>query len=363
MTKEERVDFKLTDSTTMDSVATYSDILYYLKSKQNSSEHRDFHLLLGNGFSIAYDEKIFSYNALSSFILQSNNEFIKKLFDLIGTTNLETIMLHLDIMEKIVQQMKSVSDNLLEELKEAQDSLRKEFVTALEEMHPEHVFKLTDNECTSCHAFLNDYIQSNGNIFSSNYDLLLYWVTMRNKMMNAIDGFGRENDGTPENPDYDCLSWGKHKNAQRVFYLHGALFLFDEGSHVTKAIYDGDHLLKNIKAKIDNRLYPIFVTAGSAEQKMIQITHNQYLKYCYDNLSSISGSLVTLGLSFNENDSHLIKAINAAHRKDPNTRLWSVYVGVFCEKDLNHIKSIKDKYFDKDLKVNVYNAGTAKIWR
>jgi hypothetical protein len=37
----------------------YGDIIKYLRDKD-----RKTHLLLGNGFSIAYDHQIFSYNAL-----------------------------------------------------------------------------------------------------------------------------------------------------------------------------------------------------------------------------------------------------------------------------------------------------------
>lgn len=38
---------------------SYSDVVKYLEKRK-----REKHLLLGNGFSIAYNPKIFSYNAL-----------------------------------------------------------------------------------------------------------------------------------------------------------------------------------------------------------------------------------------------------------------------------------------------------------
>lgn len=77
-------------------------------------------------------------------------------------------------------------------------------------------------------------------IFSTNYDLLLYWVVMRSNNKNCIDGFGRdiENDTREYIPDEDLefseLRWGKHKDSQNIFYLHGALHIFDMVSEIVK---------------------------------------------------------------------------------------------------------------------------------
>lgn len=51
----------------MEKLQSYSDILTHLHS-----ENREHHLLFGNGFSVAYDKGIFSYNALNSLILESD---------------------------------------------------------------------------------------------------------------------------------------------------------------------------------------------------------------------------------------------------------------------------------------------------
>lgn len=42
---------------------TYAEVVESLSKKK-----RKVHLLLGNGFSMAYDPKIFSYNALYDFV-------------------------------------------------------------------------------------------------------------------------------------------------------------------------------------------------------------------------------------------------------------------------------------------------------
>ncbi len=43
---------------------SFDDVL----SSIGKNHDREFHLLLGNGFSMAYDPTIFSYNALHGFI-------------------------------------------------------------------------------------------------------------------------------------------------------------------------------------------------------------------------------------------------------------------------------------------------------
>lgn len=47
----------------MEQIQSYSDVLKHLHEKK-----RIHHLLLSNGFSVAYDKKIFSYNALNNLI-------------------------------------------------------------------------------------------------------------------------------------------------------------------------------------------------------------------------------------------------------------------------------------------------------
>ncbi|KAA6318947.1 hypothetical protein EZS27_031099 [termite gut metagenome] len=214
-------------------------------------------------------------------------------------------------------------------------------------MHPEHVFKIPEEKSLACCAFMEDYLANNGYVFSSNYDLLLYWVLMRNTSKNAGDGFGRELENPLEGeyipdyePEYSELRWGKHKDSQSVFYLHGALPFFDTGIDVIKEEYDGDYLLDKIKARMEKKEYPIFVTAGNAIEKLTHIMHNKYLSFCYDALSSITGSLITFGFNFGDNDTHIIDAINKAAQQPKPNRLWSIYIGVYSDNDYAHIKEI-----------------------
>jgi len=339
----------------------YYDVLEYLKK-----EKRKTHLLLGNGFSISYDAKIFSYNALSEFIDRVDDERLHKLFGIIKTNNFELLMKQLDDFSRIAK-IFGANKLFINKVKKTSEKLKGVLINAIKELHPEHVFTIPEEKNKACASFINYYIKNGGNIFTANYDLLLYWILMRNGLENAIDGFGREvedaGEYVPEEElEYSELRWGKHKENQTIHYLHGAMQLFDAGIDIIKEEYTSqDYLLTNIKKRLDNKEYPIFVTAGNGREKLAHIRHNRYLSYCYDRFSSIQGSLVTFGFNFGEYDDHIIEAINMASKyiKGSAGKLYSIYIGVYSEADLKHIKSIKNKF---KCKVNMFDAKTAKVW-
>ena len=219
----------------------------------------------------------------------------------------------------------------------------------------------------ACARFLSLFLNSGGQIFTTNYDLLLYWVLMRQGVANPIDGFGRELEnpveaGAGEEPKWSDLIWGPHQSDQNVHYLHGALHLFDTGAEIVKEQYDSaGYLLENISARLSNNDYPIFVTAGNRDEKLAHIRHNRYLSHCYDNLSAVDGSLITFGFNFGPYDEHIIEAVNRAAKfgtKQP-PKLWSVYIGSYSEQDVEHIKSIEHKFHTK---VRIFDAKTANVW-
>lgn len=340
---------------------TYNEVISSLKKK-----NRTPHLLLGNGFSMAYDHEIFSYNALHRFIEDINDKLINNLFNIVKTKNFELVMQQLDNFCELIDAFGS-DKKLLKKVRTASSRLKESLIEAVESLHPEHVFKIPDKESVQCAKFLSEYIELEGSIFSTNYDLLLYWVFMRNNTENFNDGFGREReddetDFTTE-PEYSELRWGVNKKGQNIHYLHGALPIFDQGVTIAKEQYTGENfLLENIEERIENSEYPIFVASGNGEEKLNHIMHNRYLTHCYESLCTIQGSLVTFGFNFGPYDHHIIDAINIAAKKGKKSgnKLFSVYIGVYSEDDRKHIERISHKF---KCKVNLFDAKTAKVWR
>ncbi|MBL4601595.1 MAG: DUF4917 family protein, partial [Emcibacteraceae bacterium] len=210
----------------------YDEVIASLLKKK-----RKPNLLLGNGFSMAYSSEIFSYNALYEFVEQIQDQNLSKIFDIVKTKNFELIMQQLDNFCELIEVFDPNSD-LQKIIEEASVNLKKSLLEAIKELHPDHVFKISDDECSKCAEFLNPYMENNGNIFSTNYDILLYWVLMRSGLENS-DGFGKDRLDDPDDRETeveysDELYWGRNRSSQCVFYLHGALPLFDTGIEVIK---------------------------------------------------------------------------------------------------------------------------------
>ena len=323
-------------------------------------------LLMGNGFSMSYDPGIFSYNALYTFLSSQEDELLNKLFGAIKTKNFELIMQQLDMTIALLEAFSSDPD-LKAKILSASHKLQNSLLKSIKELHPEHVYKMPEEKSSACAKFLQRFLESGGSIYTTNYDLLLYWVLMRQGVANPVDGFGRELENPVEaaegkNQEWSELIWGPNKSNQNINYLHGALHLFDSGAVVVKEQYDGNgYLLENVSARLDEGSYPIFVTAGNGEEKLEHIRHNGYLSHCYDNLCEVNGSLVTFGFGFGRYDEHIIEAINKAAKfgtKKP-PKLWSIYIGVYSDEDIEHIKSIEKKFHPK---VRLFDARTANVW-
>ncbi len=246
---------------------TFDDVLASIKKNPN----REFNLLLGNGFSIAYDSAIFSYNALHDFIKKLDDKDLSTILGVIETRNFEVIMQQLDNFSALIAAFGG-NPKLKKKIDAASAKLKKSLLEAVKALHPEHVFTVPEKQSEACSHFLKVFLDSGGSIYCTNYDLLLYWVLMRNSIVNHVDGCGRE----LENPDefvpaeeqvWSELTWGKHRDEQNMFYLHGALPFFDTGIAVIKEEYDEyNYLLGKISARIEKGEYPIFVTAGDGKQ-------------------------------------------------------------------------------------------------
>ncbi len=338
-------------------------ITYLSKNKRKS------HLLLGNGFSIAYSKNIFSYKALYEFVSHNDSDILKPLFESIKTQNFEQIMRDLDNCIKLL--IAFGGDTLSEKLFLASETLKESLIDAIRQMHPAHVFHLSEQQSGACASFFNHFLSSGGSIYTTNYDLLMYWVIMRNlsKLQHACDGFGNGECLNPdevelgEEAEYADLHWGPNKNKQNIHYVHGGLPLFDDGFDIIKEKYSSDsgYLLENINKRIKEGQYPIFVTAGDGEQKLNHIAHNRYLSFCYESLCDVDGSIVTFGFSFGQYDHHIIDALNRAtpRIKSAPKGLRSIYIGCFSDDDIEYINSISHKF---KAKVNTFDASTANIW-
>lgn len=331
-----------------------------------AKKKRKVHLLLGNGFSMAYDPKIFSYNALYNFVAALGDPALTKLFEAIKTKNFELVMGQLEMFVALLDAFES-KEGLQERVRQASERLKQSLLDAVGSLHPEHVFKIPEEKVSRCAGFLNSYLATGGSVFTTNYDLLLYWVLLRGGVPNHVDGFGREllnpiEAKHGEDQEWSELRWGPNQERQNIHYVHGALPFFDTGPDVVKEEYSGGaYLLENITARLQKGEYPVFVTAGNGEEKLERIRHNRYLSFCYDSLCKTEGSLVSFGFNFGNYDLHIVDAINKAAKYGTGRpdRLLSVYIGVYSSEDVVRIANIEERF---QCKVNTFDAKTVGIW-
>lgn len=286
------------------------------------SEGGKRHILLGNGFSRACRNDLFAYDALFAQAKDKLSGSAKKAFHALKTTDFESVMRALKQAADLVRVYAPTSPKLAKKLAADADKLRDVLAQAIASSHPDRPNNIDDAEFAACRAFLSHF--SNGNIYTLNYDLLLYWALMHGDGddLNIVcnDGFHQPEDG-PE--DYVVWEIGD-VGSQNVFYLHGALHIFDAGSEVQKYTWcnTGIALVEQIRQALGENRYPIYVAEGTSESKMRRIQHSAFLSRGYRSLAKIGGSLFIYGHSLASNDEHALRLIE---RGTVRTAYVSIY--------------------------------------
>lgn len=324
------------------------------------------HVLLGNGFSIAYDPTSFTYGKLLDEADFSEISIdARALFDRCGTVDFERIVEVLEVSDYLLG-LYGVSDPLLRSsMKEDSGNLKDALAEVLSRRHPDHVGMLSDVEYAAVRKFLSNFER----IYSLNYDLLLYWATMQDgePAVSRNDGFGE----SEAFPGAGWVAWRPTMmfDLQRVFYLHGALHLYDAGSELRKITWNrtGERLLDQVRTSLGQGMYPLVVTEGSSVQKLGKILHSAYLTHALRSFSSIGGSLFVYGLSLADNDAHIIRQI------ERSSRIKALFVGLFGDPNSqgnldirNRIELLNEVRKDDgkgELTVHYFDSQTASVWR
>lgn len=151
------------------------------------------HILLGNGFSRACRDQIFSYDSLfDAADWKGADGRIKRAFDAIKTRDFEQVMELLELCSNLSDAY-AIPAKAKGEMKADAQLLRKILVETLAQHHPASPSEISDREYASCQEFLSHFER----IYTVNYDLLLYWTLMKGRRVHD-DGFRDPYDGDPE---------------------------------------------------------------------------------------------------------------------------------------------------------------------
>lgn len=330
------------------------------------------HILLGNGFSIACRPDLFTYGRLFD---EANFDTLsldaEDLFAISGTSDFERAIEALRVSAQVLKLYPGVDEGLRATIDSDAEAVRAALAEVLASKHPENVGLIEDAEYVSARAFL---AQFNGSIYTVNYDLLLYWTLLQDLEPEISNDDGFRTD--PEDPEAEWVIWdGYAGHGQHVYYLHGGLHLYDAGSTLKKITWvrTGVPLVDQIRTALEQNVYPLVVTEGSSEEKLVRIEHSPYLHKGLKSLQNNQGTLFIHGHSLAENDEHVLARIE-------RSKVEYAYIGLHGDPDSETNRAIqhraglmverrhanetgKQERWRKQLEVKFYDAGSAAVWR
>ncbi|MGO4309129.1 DUF4917 family protein [Pseudomonas sp. KB_15] len=275
--------------------------------------------LIGNGASIAVDSG-FDYRSLLGEARRLNlfTAEVEELFRSFETVDFE-LVLRLVWHATKVNAALTIPDDLTHRVYQ---DVRRALIETVRAVHPDHGEVVA--RLPSMYRFLKQF----STVLSLNYDLLVYWT-----MTYGLD--------VPDQHLFkDCFvngqfddDWARFREPFRertntlVFYPHGSLALCRDFVENERKIHDrGAGLLESILDTWNSERYvPLFVSEGTATQKLSAIQSSYYLSTVYrEVIPSLAGSLTILGWGLGEQEVHLLQRLGRANV----TRVaCSVYAG------------------------------------
>ncbi|HGY5298131.1 TPA: DUF4917 family protein, partial [Aeromonas salmonicida] len=209
---------------------------------------------------------------------------MKDLFSSIGTYDFEFVMRRLLETLDIIQHYDTdgvISDYISNDIEELKQTL----IHVISKAHPPKPSEITDRQYNCCREFLMHF--DGGKVYTFNYDLLLYWVYMHfmnmpNQKLKCDDSFRYpyRDEYLPLEERDTSLHWEiGMEQGQSVYYIHGAMHIFSDGSDIEKLSYSstGIPLAEQVKVSIAQNKFPVFISEGSTSHKLARIKKNGYL--------------------------------------------------------------------------------------
>ncbi len=324
-------------------------------------------LLTGNGFSMAYSYERFSFTSLLDDAIKKNiikkDTPVFKIFDKLKTSDFEEVIKSLETSVSILEEYSALGDGISKKIIIDSQNLKKHLVEVITNNHPEKITEISDEKFLRTAKFISYY----DCVYTLNYDLLLYWTTIKlNEFCSEgriVDPTLKINDGFSSSSGSDLwVSYDLNSHQSKIFYLHGALHLFDKGSEIIKITFSRtQECLKEQTLKyLSNNIYPIFVSEGTSKQKLTKIIHNRYLDHCYRSLFGLGSlkkndSLVILGTLLKTNDIHIQEAVL-------NNKVKNIYFGIGNEDEREELQTFAKKLENKQKKCFFYDYRTVEIW-
>lgn len=251
-----------------------TNLISFNEAITDSEIYSKRHLILGNGFSIGYFPNIFHYSSLYDKANFSNISEVEKVFEVINSKDFEAVIKALNDTAKIIPIYVPNTQKNVQKIEKHAEDIKGLLIKTISDNHPKHPSEIQESQYHSCKKFFNYFLEESntGQVYTLNYDLLLYWVLMHSNLftnietikLNKNDGFGNVEDEF----DNSYVVWQGQANKagqQRVHYLHGALHLFDSGDKLKKYTWrrSGISLIKQICQSLESNEFPFFIYGHS----------------------------------------------------------------------------------------------------
>lgn len=324
-------------------MASFNDLKIYA----DIDEEAKTNLLLGNGLSIGV-RTAFSYPSLKSVALAEN--FLKlddsQLFDQLSTSDFEMLMRRL----KQASEINKLLDLPYESLDIKYDSIKNALISTVRFVHPRY-----DDVSYQWMRAIVPELRSFERIFTTNYDLLLYWIQGSEDFEGFTDFFW--SDGLR----FDPFNTDKRSDRREVYYLHGALFMFSLGPTIFKLERSRvNPLLDHIGGRIFlSKELPVFVSEGRFTEKINSITQNSYLNFAFRAFNDMHSGLTVYGHSLNEDaDWHILRSINE------NAGLKTLAVSIYAPGERSEEDVVSDiQEYERKLRPFLSRGGTLEFYR
>lgn len=345
----------------------------YAKVEEWVADGGQPHVLLGNGFSMAYDSDSFGYQALASWAQKRDflSDGVAGLMEKLGTPDFEAAMRQI---ESAIQTLKVLDEEAnratIEQLEEAVAELREALAQSIAGLHPERPYEIAE----SCYGSVRRFLAPFKNIYTVSYDLLLYWSLMQEIVgddgkilypsQTGDDGFRdsqTDGDSTVLWDIYDSFK-------QNVYYLHGALHLFrgDDGLRKLTWVRTDDPLIEQVRSQLQVGRYPLYVAESDSNSKLNRISRSAYLSRGLRSLGNVSHGLVVYGHSLDPNDEHVLEAIV---RSRVDRLAVSIYGDPGSDENIiiaRRAKGLEQRRLKRSrnpLDVRFYDAESVQLWQ
>jgi hypothetical protein len=129
-------------------------------------------------------------------------------------------------------------------------------------------------------------------------------------------------------------------------------------------------LTEQVRTALAASKCPLFVSEGTSAEKLERIKHSGYLHRGLASMPKVTGSMFVYGLSFADNDEHVLRMIEVG-------KIGNLYVSLFGNPNEAHNIAIVararrvaetrrarniGRRRPQDLVVHFFDAGSAKIW-